>query len=405
MKKIMIMVLAAIATMTASAQNPDALKQIKGAKTYADANAIIAAQAASMTNAEKAQAYNKLVDLALSEYTKSQEKAVKAQLAKDEATQTAETTNMYESVYNAMQAAQDCNVADQQPNDKGKVAPKFKEKNASRLLAPRNEMINAGLACYNSKDYAKAQKYFGMFVESRQSDLFNGTDFSKEVNYGQVSYYAGLAAYFNKDYKKVDEYAGIAVKSGDKEIANDVITLKMGALEGQVQNHQMDTAQYINKVKELFEVAPENEAVFGKLVGLYDESGDKANADAILNARLQQNPNDAMALAYKGQNAQSASKWDEAIEAYSKAIQSKPDFLAAKTNLAVCYLNKSTELYDSSADARGNVKPEIKAQVIEGLNKSKSLLDELAAADPDQLQVKWKYQVDRVNYALEIVNK
>lgn len=165
----------------------------------------------------------------------------------------------------------------------------------------------------------------------------------------------------------------------------------------------MDSATYVKNVRAMYDQFPENENIFGKLVGLYEETGDKASAKTLLDARLAANPHDAMANAYVGQTAQGEQKYDEAIAAYSKAVAAKPDFLAAKLNLGVCYLNKAVAAVDANTDARGNINPEVKPQAMSDLNEAKKILEEVRTADPDCMQVNWKYPLERVNYVIENV--
>ena len=300
------------------------------------------------------------------------------------------------AAYNALQAAMQCNTFD----EKGK----YKNKNVNRLMTIRNSMVQAGLDAYNTKDYESATKYFGAFVETRTDALFNEADFSREQNFGQIAYYAALAAYFNKNYAKCDQYADAALNSSERDsIANDVIIVKLGAYEEQAKTAVMDSATYVKNVRAMYDQFPENENIFGKLVGLYEETGDKASAKTLLDARLAANPHDAMANAYVGQTAQGEQKYDEAIAAYSKAVAAKPDFLAAKLNLGVCYLNKAVAAVDANTDARGNINPEVKPQAMSDLNEAKKILEEVRTADPDCMQVNWKYPLERVNYVIENV--
>lgn len=83
MKKIMLMAATVMMSLAANAQNPDGLKKVMSASNYSEANGLLKTVAATMTNVEKAKAYNKLVDLAITESTKAEEGAVKAQLAQN----------------------------------------------------------------------------------------------------------------------------------------------------------------------------------------------------------------------------------------------------------------------------------------------------------------------------------
>ena len=396
MKKFMIMAAAVMVSLSVNAQSSPEAKAIKKMKSYTEVLEAIKANGASFDKADNAFAYNKLVDLAISENSKTEKAAIEAQLAKNAEQQAQMTNAKNAAAYNALQAAMQCNTFD----EKGK----YKNKNVNRLMTIRNSMVQAGLDAYNTKDYESATKYFGAFVETRTDALFNEADFSREQNFGQIAYYAALAAYFNKDYAKCDQYADAALNSSERDsIANDVIIVKLGAYEEQAKTAVMDSVTYVKNVRAMYDQFPENENIFGKLVGLYEETGDKASAKTLLDARLAANPHDAMANAYVGQTAQGEQKYEEAIAAYSKAVAAKPDFLAAKLNLGVCYLNKAVAAVDANTDARGNINPEVKPQAMSDLNEAKKILEEVRTADPDCMQVNWKYPLERVNYVIENV--
>ena len=89
MKKIMILAMMMVASATAFAGDSDGLKAIMKAKTYDDANQLLKQNLASLAdNAEKAKAYNKLVDLAMTKYnaesTIQTENQVNKQMGKEE---------------------------------------------------------------------------------------------------------------------------------------------------------------------------------------------------------------------------------------------------------------------------------------------------------------------------------
>ena len=399
-KTVTSLMLVALAT-AAYAQNPDGLKQVMSAEKYSDAKELVKGAEGTMTNAEKAKAYNKLVDLAVEDNTKAEEKALKAQVAQDATEMAAQNTKKAKAAYNALQAAFKCNEYDQQPNDKGKVSPKFQSKNSNRLLAVRNSLINPALDAYNAKDYTSAKKYFGAYVEVRQNSLFEKADFSKEQNYGQISYYASLAAYLDKDYEKATQYADIAIAAGEAEPAKDAINIKINALNEQAKDGKISKDKLEEMLKDFYDKNPDNETVFTTLYNTYAENGKKELADALINSRLTNNPNDVMANALKGQNAQNAEDFATAIEAYNNALKAKPDFIAVKTNIGICYLTRAANNVDKNTNDRGQLKAEAKPAILEDLNQAKKVLEEVKAADPDQAQAKWSFALERTNYILE----
>ena len=147
MKKVMILAMMMVASATAFAGDSDGLKAIMKAKTYDDASQLLTQNLASLAdNAEKAKAYNKLVDLAMAKYTAESatqtENQVNKQMGKPE--KPVDVKGMYNAFINALDAAAECNKYDQLPNAKGKVDPKFAEKNKERLWNQRFNLVNAG---------------------------------------------------------------------------------------------------------------------------------------------------------------------------------------------------------------------------------------------------------------------
>ena len=315
MKKIILSMMAAMVATASFAQNPDALKQVLKAEKKSEATNIMKEQEATMTGEERAKAYNHIVGMAIADNSKEQGKAL---TAKTDEEKVSRQTKQYKAAYEAVKYAMLCNEADNEPNEKGQVKPKYKKSNVSRILPIRNDLINGGLWAYNSKDYANAQKWFGMFAESHSNDLFSDTEAVKtENNYGQVSYYAALAAYFNKDYKKADKYALLALESGDAEIKEDAIKLQLNAFQARKDAGDVDSDYLIKKVKQVYKAYPDNEIAFGRYIAVLNEAGKKEEAEKELAKRLKENPSDPMANAYVAQNAQEAGEFDKAIEAYS----------------------------------------------------------------------------------------
>lgn len=383
MKKIILSMLAVAATTASFAQNPDALKQVLRAEKKSEATNVMKEQEGTMTGEERAKAYNHIVGMAIADNSKEQGKALTAKTPEEKANR---LTKQYKAAYDAVKYAMLCNVADNEPNEKGQVKPAFKKKNASRVIAMRNDLINGGLEAYNNKEYENAQKWFGMFAESHSNDLFSETEaVLNEKNYGQVAYYASLAAYMNKDYKKTDKYALLALESGDAEVKEDAIKIQLNAFQARKDAGDIDSDYLIKKVKQVYKAYPDNEIAFGKYIGVLTDNGKKEEADKVLEKKLQENPNDVMANAYVAQNAQEAGNYDKAIEAYSKVLTAQPDFLAVKFNLATCYRNKALDLKNNNQPYK------------DFIAKAKTLFQEVQAADPDEANFKTKYILSTID--------
>ena len=368
-----------VASATAFAGDSDALKAILKAKTYAEAEALVKANLGSLANdAEKAKAYNKLVDLALAQFdaqsTIQTENQVAKQMGKEE--KPVDQQLMSDMAYNAIVAGLECDKYDQKPNEKGKVAPKFASKNAQRLwFAPRNQMVNAGQDALTAKDNATARKYWTLFVESDAAPMFKDQNRDQQKPFfGQVARFAAIFAYQDKDMAKALELADVALK--DPQEYENALNLKLEIL-GDGLKTKDDSLKYVENLKTLYAEHKTNgvmEKLYNTLIGV----GQSAEADKIIDEALAADPNNFVALADKGLSLLQAQKAEEAITYLKRAYDIKNDNAIIATYAGTAYVVQAQNVEDPAK------KKELYKQAIEMFDKAKEL-------DPDMLQAKWGY--------------
>ncbi|MBR1556279.1 MAG: hypothetical protein IJ647_00750 [Prevotella sp.] len=379
MKKLFMMAVMMVASATAFAGDSDALKAILKAKTYAEAEALVKSSLGSLANdAEKAKAYNKLVDLALAQFdaqsTIQTENQLAKQMGKEE--KPVDLKLMSEMAYNALTAGLECDKYDQKPNEKGKVAPKFVSKNVQRLwLAPRNQLVNAGQDALTAKDNASARKYWQLFAESDAAPMFKdqNRDHQKPF-FGQVARFAAIFAYQDKDMQKALELADIAMK--DPEEYENALNLKLEIL-GDGLKTKDDSIKYANNLKTIYAEHKVN-GVMEKLYNVMLGLGQTAEADKLLDDALAADPNNFVALADKGLSLLQAQKASEAVTYLKKAFEVKPDNAVIATYAGTGFSVQAQETEDPAK------KKELYKQAIEMFDKAKEL-------DPEMLQAKWGY--------------
>ena len=368
-----------VASATAFAGDSDALKAILKTKSYAEAEALVKANLGSLANdAEKAKAYNKLVDLALAQFdaqsTIQTENQVAKQMGKEE--KPVDEKLMSEMAYNALIAGLECDKFDQAPNEKGKVSPKFASKNAQRLwFAPRNQLVNAGQDALTAKDNATARKYWTLFVESDAAPMFKEQNREQQKPFfGQVARFAAIFAYQDKDMAKALELADIAIK--DPQEYENALNLKLEIL-GDGLKTKDDSLKYVANLKSLYAEHKTNgvmEKLYNTLLGL----GQTAEADKILDDALAADPNNFVALADKGLSLLQAQKAEEAIKYLQKAYEVKNDNAIIATYAGTAYSVQAQNIEDPAK------KKELYKKAIELFDRAKEL-------DPDMLQAKWGY--------------
>lgn len=391
MKKMMMMAMMMVASATAFAGDSDALKAVMKSKNYADAAQLLKQNLSQMADAaEKAKAYNYLVDLSMKKVSKETGTIAENQVGMQMGRAANEivpydTLGLVDAICDAIYDAIECNKYDQQPNAKGKVAPKFAEKNAARIWAVRSHLVNTGQEEARKEEKDKALKYWGAFVDSGMDPLFEAQNHEAEKEYfGQVALFSGRYAYEAKDMDRANRYFEIAKK--DPTQKNDALNFQLYALRTGLTNHA-DSLAAIDKVKALYEADPENDAILDALNSMYDGMKDKAAQNALLDNHLAKYPNSFAALANKGLMAMSENDAVKGAEWLRKAADAKPDNAVIFTYLGICLSSLAANSEDE-AKAKDYYK-----QAIDAFDKAKEL-------DPDKRMANWGYNRYQAYYGL-----
>ncbi len=388
MKKLFVMAMMCIASGAAFAGDSPELKAILKAKTYDEAASLV--KAANLPNAEeKAKAYNKLVDLAMSKVTKETGTIAENQLAEQMKTGKVEqydTLGLADAICNAINDAIECNKYDQEPNAKGKVAPKFAEKNAQRIWSVRTHLVNIGQDVSRSGNDAAVLKYWGAFLDSSADPLFASQEHeSQKAYFGQVAFFAGRYAAQAKDMTRANKYLDMAME--DPEQKTEALNLKLYLGRSELKTKQ-DSLQYIETLKDLYVKNPENAVVLDGLYIMYGEMKDRKAQDALLDNHLAKYPNDFTALADKGMllaiddnDPKAGAEW------LRKAIAVNDKNAVVQYYLGTCLIVQAGNTEDV------NARKALFQEAVKALDAAKEI-------DPDKAQVRWGYNRYQAYYGL-----
>ena len=377
MKKLIVAAMLVLGATSAFAGDSDALKAVMKAKTYAEAEALLKQNLGQLANdAEKAKAYNKLVDLGMKAYNDQQSIMQTNQIMKKN--DPIDENAMNEGAYNALMNAIECYKYDQLPNAKGKVAPKFGS-NAARVWAARVQLVNAGQTAAQNNKADEVLKYWGAFLDTDSEPLFAGIDAKQkdgEKEYiGQVALFAARYAYQAKDAARCEKYCDIAMKS-EKE-AKDALNLKLYVMKDGLKTHA-DSLAYVDKLKGLYAQDENNDVVLDGLNSMYSSMKMEKEQEALLNAAIAKNPSNFVALANLGMMYIRKNDADNAIKNLKLALAAKPDNVTVLTYLGACYNSKGGALQDP------NGRKVVYKEAIKVLDKAKEL-------DPEKAQANWGY--------------
>lgn len=397
MKKLMIAALLTASASTAFAQ--DVVKQITKAKDYAEAESLLKQNLGSLTAEQKAKCYNALVDLAMQKVTKEQGTESSNQVAvqlKQGKVEPYDTVGLYDAVYKAIASGISCDEFDKQPNDKGKVKPKFGG-NADKLYVIRPQLINGGIYYQGKQNDAMAYKNLAYYVETADAPLFASKDKSQDANLTQIAYFAAVYAYQAKDYANAEKYAGIARK--DSVRGKDAFNIQLAVMQAQLKNHA-DSLAYVEKVKALYAEDPNNEMLFGTLINLYSSLKDDAASAKLIDDKLAADPKNFTAWAVKGQNAMFAQKLDDAIAAFKKALEIDPENAQVNSFLGACLFDRAQQAEDRASANTGRVTEAAQAQIKPVFEESLKYLERAKSLDPTREKANWAYPLYRCYYKL-----
>ena len=377
MKKLIVAAMMVLGATSAFAGDSDALKAVMKAKTYAEAEALLKQNLGQLANdAEKAKAYNKLVDLSMKAYNDQQSIMQTNQIMKKN--DPIDENAMNEGAYNALMNAIECYKYDQLPNAKGKVAPKFGS-NAARVWAARVQLVNAGQTAAQNNKADEVLKYWGAFLDTDSEPLFASVDAKQkdgEKEYiGQVALFAARYAYQAKDAARCEKYCDIAMKS-EKE-AKDALNLKLYVMKDGLKTHA-DSLAYVDKLKGLYAQDENNEVILDGLNSMYSSMKMEKEQEALLNAAIAKNPSNFVALANLGMMYIQKNDADNAIKNLKLALAAKPDNVTVLTYLGACYNSKAGALQDP------NGRKVVYKEAVKVLDKAKEL-------DPEKAQANWGY--------------
>ncbi len=198
-----------------------------------------------------------------------------------------------------------------------------------------------GIGAFNEKNYSAATEYFEKVVSLSSQ---KGTVDKEAIQNAAVSSMNG------GNYDKAIEYYG-------KMLPED----STGVLYGQLYKAYLakaDTATGIAKLEEGRKKFPRNQALLTENLNHLFRQKKNAEAEELLKLAIQNDPTNHTLYLAAGSTYENLKRMDDAIAAYKKAIEIKPDAWQAYYNLGAYYNNEGKRLQDAANNEKDTKKYE-----------------------------------------------
>ena len=338
-------------------------------------------QGKDLSNRDKAKALDKQVDILFTKLYATKDSAL-----------------YYETLSTLMKNALLCDYYDRMPDKKGRVRPRFREKNIERLAPVVPQIVEAGMYEYRRRKNKEAMDDFVMYIECCTSSLFQ----DQAHQLGQMAYYASLLAYGMKEYQKAEKYADVALK--DDSYAKDAAEVKILCMKNQIRE-EADSAKYLIALLELHDKAPENEVYFKLLMDYFTSPGHDDEMRQFAQDEVRKDTTNKLAWALLGETEMRIRQWDEAVGCFEHAVAIDDGFVEALFNLGVCYCSMAAECRERLEADSVRVDENQKLNLTTLLEKAKIYLENVKLTDPEQELVAWAPPLYQVYCALDEKDK
>jgi tetratricopeptide (TPR) repeat protein len=266
---------------------------------------------------------------------------------------------------------------DENPDEKGKVKPKYTKDIRAIMLANRPFYSNAGIYFYNNKDYEKAYKNFKLYGDYKKMDLFKDEKWTiPDSIENQIRYYAGLSAVFIPDHQAAIE---IFEEIKDGGINESDIYRALAAEYIQVK----DSAGFEKTILDGFKKFPTEDYFLLNLINQSITKGKTSEAIDYLEAAIAKNPENAQLYDVLGQVYEGDKKNDEAIKYMKKALELKPDSVDFLSHLGRVYFNLGFEKRNEADQIKNPAQSKIETQkALDYFKEAMPYFERAVAIDP-----------------------
>lgn len=312
-----------------------------------------------------------------------EEKAVENGFIKLQLGEAVDEAGFYKPLYDMVNYYEKAYELDHQPNEKGRVRPKYDKKIREAVSTYFAQLINAGNEGLQSGDFTKANKYFSKYGEVKRHPMLEGTAAAKVDSLSmEVAFFSAYAA----TQMEGNTQAAIKELEQIKEVPfNQNEVYQLLALQ---YINSGDTVKYENTLKEAINVVPQEPIFLTNLANILIIKGENDQALTFLNQLLEKDPTNPLVLSTMGQIYTEGKKDYKTGESYYlKAVELNPESKEAIYGLAQVYFNQGADAINEANSINDQAQYAVALEKAKGFYaKALPYLEKVHKLDPDNSQ-------------------
>lgn len=257
-----------------------------------------------------------------------------------------DTAALFKTARTMFLAYESLDSVDMRPDDKGRIRPAYRKKNAADLDAYRPNLFNGGLFFVGKQNYADAYDMFDAYLQCASQPLFTAQRYSLTDSTAQAAAFWSVFCGFKQNSPaKALAYKDTALASGEYRRR----TLVFLAETYQLMN---DTAMYVKTLGTGFEENPSSPFFFTRIMDYYGDKGRFDTALDIADKAVRNDPKNPLFLFGKSNALLNLGRYEECLVVCDTLINRKNPMPDVYYNAGASYINMAVLLEEDAATAR-----------------------------------------------------
>lgn len=246
-----------------------------------------------------------------------------------------DTTQMFNTLRRMFLTYEQVDSLDAQPDSKGNVKLRYRQRNADYLKVFRPNLYKAGMYFMRKRDMAQSYVFYDTYLDCIYQPLFSDMKYAeKDTLLNEVAYLALSSAHRTGNHNGVKKYSELAL--GHQKHAH--MTLAM-LYDSYIQ--QGDTLKAVSYLHRGFNEHPEHHFFFPRLVDYYASINHLDSVCDIVNRACELEPGNMFYLLARNTIQLNMGEYDACIALGDSLIHRNDKLSEAYINVGSAYFNKA----------------------------------------------------------------